>query len=347
MKWWPEVCQTGDMIRVRVGAIWHYGIYVSDDEVIEFGAPPVSAAMAQNTDQRIEAVRIEDFAAGGIVERAVLDRTERKKRIPPKKTVELARSRIGEGGYNLIHNNCEHFAYRCVFGIERSTQEESIREKWLNRPLFDVYVMKIPEDMTVQSVYPPEREAQLRATSNERLRTERYAVWTLLEKAVQHTFNLKLENLNFTEKKGKWSCDRLSFSLSHSHGAVAAVVSNGSCGVDIEHSGKFAARFESPALSEKMMRRICTRKELSACAHPEDFLALWTKKECIFKCYGTDGFFSRNIDTFAHKSETKVIRLPEEYVLSVCGSNLEKMRCYVVEANNFRQILPDVGKVSL
>lgn len=335
------------MIRVRIGAIWHYGVYVSDDEVIEFGAPPVGAALSQNADQRIEAVRIEDFAAGGIVERAILDRAERKKRIPPQKTVELARSRIGEGGYNLLHNNCEHFAYRCVFGIERSTQEESIREKWLNRPLFDVYVMKIPEDMKVLGVYPPERDSQLRATANEAHRLERYAAWVLLEKAVQHTFNLKLDSLNFTEKKGKWSCDKLHFSLSHSHGAVAVAVSNAPCGVDIENSGKFATRLDHPAIFEKMMRRICTRKELSALTRTEDFLTLWTKKECIFKCYGTDGFLSRKIDTFAHKSDTRLIALPEEYVLSFCGSNLEKMRCYVVDANNFRQISPDVGKVSL
>ena len=127
MKWWPETCQSGDMVRVRVGSIWHYGVFVSEDEVIEFGPPPVGEEALNNKEKYVIAASIEDFAAGGIVERAVLTREEQRKRIPPRKTVELARARIGEGGYDLIHNNCEHFAYRCVFGIELSTQAESVR----------------------------------------------------------------------------------------------------------------------------------------------------------------------------------------------------------------------------
>ena len=44
--------------------------------------------------------------------------------------MSLARSRLGEGGYNILHNNCEHFVNECVFGIKKSEQEEEVRRKW-------------------------------------------------------------------------------------------------------------------------------------------------------------------------------------------------------------------------
>ena len=41
-------------------------------------------------------------------------------------TVKRARSRIGEHGYNLLLNNCEHFAVWCKTGVEKSDQVEEI-----------------------------------------------------------------------------------------------------------------------------------------------------------------------------------------------------------------------------
>ncbi|WP_081503675.1 lecithin retinol acyltransferase family protein [Treponema primitia] len=43
-----------------------------------------------------------------------------------KETADRARSRIGEGKYNLIFNNCEHFAIWCKTGISASSQVSSI-----------------------------------------------------------------------------------------------------------------------------------------------------------------------------------------------------------------------------
>ena len=41
----------------------------------------------------------------------------------------LARQRIGESGYNILHNNCEHFVNECVFGEKRSAFLQDVREK--------------------------------------------------------------------------------------------------------------------------------------------------------------------------------------------------------------------------
>lgn len=40
----------------------------------------------------------------------------------PEETVKRAESRLGESGYNLICNNCEHFAIWCKTGVHESHQ---------------------------------------------------------------------------------------------------------------------------------------------------------------------------------------------------------------------------------
>ena len=36
---------------------------------------------------------------------------------------------LGRGGYNIISNNCEHFANECLFGTKESEQVNEIFEK--------------------------------------------------------------------------------------------------------------------------------------------------------------------------------------------------------------------------
>jgi hypothetical protein len=45
---------------------------------------------------------------------------------PPQETIERARSKLGEQGYNLLLNNCEHFAFWCKTGVAKSTQVDDI-----------------------------------------------------------------------------------------------------------------------------------------------------------------------------------------------------------------------------
>lgn len=130
MKWWPEECEPGDMVRVKVGTFWHYGVFVSEDEVIQFGLPPVGFGELREEDTHVLATDAETFAHGGIIEHAVFDRKERRDRLAPDRTVALARARLGEGGYDVLHNNCEHFAFECVFGEHRSEQIDALRRRW-------------------------------------------------------------------------------------------------------------------------------------------------------------------------------------------------------------------------
>jgi hypothetical protein len=72
---------------------------------------------------------IDTFMNGGIPETARLSAAERKKRRSPEKTVEYALSKVGTKGYNILHNNCEHFATDCVLGEKTSNFLEEVRQK--------------------------------------------------------------------------------------------------------------------------------------------------------------------------------------------------------------------------
>lgn len=330
MKWAPADCLPGDIVRVKVGPVWHYGIFVSEREVIQFGEPPVLGPLARR-DQKIVATDIDSFSAGGIVERGELDRSEEKRRFPREKTVALARSRIGEGGYDIIHNNCEHFAYECVFGEGRSLQEEEMRKKWLSRPFLDVYVSLIPEKPDFSPVIPPERQREIESCANDRVKAEKYAVWRLLEKGVSRSLGLSLSELGIKKRRdGKWVSGRAEFSLSHSHGAVAVAVSSAPCGVDVENASEFRRRWSDGAKLRSLARRISTARELESVEDSDSFLSLWTKKEAIFKLSGKGGFLPHKIDTFKTRCETRLIAIPCEYSLSVCGDCLGKLRLYLV-----------------
>ena len=44
--------------------------------------------------------------------------------LPKEKIVQNARKRIGEIGYSLLHDNCEHFAVWCRYGTKKSKQAD-------------------------------------------------------------------------------------------------------------------------------------------------------------------------------------------------------------------------------
>ena len=124
--WIKKIPSYGDQIRVNRGLYFHHGIYVSDDEVIQYASPKgseISAATAL-----IISTSLSQFLNGGEVEvreynREELDRVRSKEEI-----VKFARSKLGTGlgEYNLINNNCEHFSNYCAFGIKESNQVEDI-----------------------------------------------------------------------------------------------------------------------------------------------------------------------------------------------------------------------------
>ena len=117
----------GDMIRTKVRFYHHYGMYVSDDRVLQFGMPDNTGT--PNEQIHVMTTDIYTFLYGGTLEVGQPDREERKKMRSAKQVVELAEGRLGETGYDILHNNCEHFVNECVFGEHRCGFLEAAREQ--------------------------------------------------------------------------------------------------------------------------------------------------------------------------------------------------------------------------
>ncbi len=126
MKWVLKEASSGDMVRVALSELYHYGVYVSDAEIIQFGLPPTRARSA--AELLVCATDLDTFLCGKFLEVAEFDRAERRKKRAPDEIVRIARSRIGEGGYQILYNNCEHFANECVFGTHESPLVEQVRK---------------------------------------------------------------------------------------------------------------------------------------------------------------------------------------------------------------------------
>ncbi len=104
----------GDHIIAKRRGYTHHGVDCGDGSVIHFAGYP---------GQRNKTAK---------VERWTLDKFKRDSELSfisgdnPDSAIARAESRIGEGGYNLVTNNCEHFARWCVEGEHRSPQVTTV-----------------------------------------------------------------------------------------------------------------------------------------------------------------------------------------------------------------------------
>ena len=127
MRWQLADPIPGAPVRVKVRFYYHYGIFVSPDSVIQFGLPDDPSRPAEGI--RVLSTDIYTFLQGGNLEVGIPDREERKALRPASEVIATAQSRIGQGGYDLLSNNCEHFVNRCAFGVSRSSFLDDVRAK--------------------------------------------------------------------------------------------------------------------------------------------------------------------------------------------------------------------------
>ena len=116
----------GDQIRVNRGLYYHHGIYESDDCVYQFASPLGSEVSPETAI--VCTTSLKKFLRDGLVEVREYTDEEKKKLRKKEDIIQYAKAHLGEGGYNLISNNCEHFSNRCAFGESKSSQVDSIFE---------------------------------------------------------------------------------------------------------------------------------------------------------------------------------------------------------------------------
>ena len=117
MRWTEHSPVPGSPVRVKVGFYHHYGIFVGPEQVIQFGLPDDPGRPAEQI--RVVATDVYAFLQGGTLETGIPERRERKHLRPAPAVIAEAQSRIGEGGYDLLNNNCLHFMNACLYGQEK------------------------------------------------------------------------------------------------------------------------------------------------------------------------------------------------------------------------------------
>lgn len=107
----------GDHIAVkrRGGLYRHHGIDLGDGNVIHFSGEPLN-----NKTPIVEKVTMEHFLKDGELE--IVRYSDSWDVFPPDEIIARAETKLGEGNYNLVRNNCEHFATWCRCGKAHSTQ---------------------------------------------------------------------------------------------------------------------------------------------------------------------------------------------------------------------------------
>lgn len=312
MRWVLKEMEPSDMVRVPSGSFYHYGICVSEDSVIQFGESIIDPNADPETIT-VNEVSIDDFLLGRFAEVAEYDKKELKRKNSNAKIILNAKLSLGKKGYHIIHNNCEHFAYECVFNEHKCEQTAGLRERFSNDfPLIDVYIAEISR-FSDNKKLPGYAKQEIKACKNEGLISQKRAVYGLLSYAIKNTYGkaLKLGNLS-KDKRGKPRLKDYFVSFSHTDELVCVAISKENIGVDIEMVK------EHKALNP-LKNHILSENEQAE--DLKDALAIWTKKEAIYKLDDTiEKYIPSNINLCDYNTKTTALSYKDdEYLISVAA----------------------------
>ena len=126
--WKAKQPEPGDQIRVGRQYYFHHGIYIGNGEVVHFCAEN-GDGMTDPAAVKVRKTSLTQFLLGGFLEVREYSLAEKRQHKRPDEIVETALSRLGEGGYDALKNNCEDFSNECAFGKRMPSQVDEIRKK--------------------------------------------------------------------------------------------------------------------------------------------------------------------------------------------------------------------------
>ena len=151
--WVLEKPMLSDHIRVNRGLYYHHGIYVSDLEVIHFTGTDSDNIIGG--DNKVIRSDLKTFLKHGVCETRKFHQHEKAVLRSPNEIVRIAQQSLGQAGYDLIGNNCEHFCNKCLFGRHESKQVEGIIKKGVNLMGFLGFGNKTITN--ISTVYEPDK----------------------------------------------------------------------------------------------------------------------------------------------------------------------------------------------
>lgn len=317
MKWVLKEIQVGDMVRVPMKEAYHYGVCTGEDRIIQFGEPVLTTPKPRD-EIRVMSTDVASFLNGQFAEVAELDRKEMKRRKPIAEIVAYAEKNIGKGGYDILYNNCEHFANECLFGLHVSSQIDKIRQEIeAKMPCINVYVGAV-DDFCDTDRIPKYAQKELKKISSEKVAKEKKAGYGLLALAARETAEKSDIKKCFIGKTGKPLHKDFCFSISHSDGLVAVATASVPIGVDLES-------YSDSEKQEKLLERILHQNEQA-----DDSILLWTVKEAAFKFSEKDEHFRpAEIDTTGFKSRSVTFTVNgRKFALSVVADIVANVHFY-------------------
>ena len=127
MKWILKGFKPGRIVRTKINnTFFHYGLIIEDEKVIQYGRGKDSIEKPAS-DVEVLITTLDEFN-NGFIEVSKYSLKEKLKKNSVKKSIALAKSRLGERKYDFLKNNCEHFVNECVFNKHQSKQIDKMRE---------------------------------------------------------------------------------------------------------------------------------------------------------------------------------------------------------------------------
>lgn len=195
-----------------------------------------------------------------------------------------------------------------------------------------VYVDTFSKNQIIDSVYPPERDDEIKGCSNAKTRLEKFCVWKLLQFGLKNSLGYNVEDLQFYKSdNGKWFCDKCYFSLSHSKNAVAVAISSVPVGIDIQLITPPKRFIENKILNSEELSEFNLLKQSEI---TEYLILKWCEKESLFKAEGENNFLTYAKLPSTFKTQTSKIILNDlPYALSVAAKNVDDIK-YVIQKSD-------------
>ncbi len=177
-----------------------------------------------------------------------------------------------------------------------------------------VWVVRFDGPAPVYPLVPIQREWYVRNTQAPLLRAQRYAVWHLLDMALNERIGTGVEHWNIRrESNGMWICPEMPirFSLSHSSNVAAVALYEHPIGMDLQALSAFTDpdRLARRILSAKEYRRFLSLKEQGKLYLAER----WSAKEATFKYRGMVGDISRQSEPVCAETVAEIVRVGDEH----------------------------------
>ncbi len=338
MKWVRKKAKAGDIIRTRVRSFYHYGIFVSNDEVIQFGLPPSRNNLVSADKVKVLSTDLNRFLENKTYEIGVLNLKEKLKARKRKDIVSYARKHIGVGGYNIRTNNCEHFVNMCVFGVKKINKTKNLKK--YSKDTTYIFVSKIPDTKYILPIENIDRIKEIYSITNKKLLNAKTYIWSVLEFAFKNVFDVDLSATKiWRSKTGKYMSNVCHLSLSHSGDYVAVAISSKPIGIDIE---------KNKSHDKELLDKILSTSERNNNYTKQDIPLLWTRKESEFKRRNLSVFIP-NI-TKINKNFVRSFEFADvtKYYLSISCKNNKKLSFNKIICDNedFKSEIFDFNEIN-